>query len=225
MEAAFKSREANKPRRGNHDPISLLCARSHMPTSTSPRQEARERGSENPMHTEEQNTDCTRSCRATRPDTVPQTAGGGESGHPRISGFGAQGGEPRRQSHEYPHIHTLTHMGFYKSAPIPLPLSAHTPSASCPPRRCHRRALVSGRVGQGMSEPSGDSWKCHSPTPSVHRPHPLGCTFHTHTRTHTPCMTVIRHARCPRSPASPRAPDTRRPCLQRLLPPPRWLYG
>ena len=119
------------------------------------------------------------------------------------------------------HTHTYTH-GILQIRPYPTAsLHTHTPSASCPPHRCHHHTF-SWRVSRGMRDPSGDSWKCHPPTPSVRHPHPLAVPF---THTHSLAMSVIRPVCCPHSPASQSAPDTRHPYPQRPLPPPGLLDG
>jgi hypothetical protein len=159
----------------------------------------------------------------------PTVLAGDKSGTGKISGLGAQFGE-----RGYDHTRTHTYKGFYKPAPTPLPASPlHTPSTSCPSHRSHHHILSLGESAERW-DPSGDSWKCHLPTPRVRHPHPLCCTLHTHTHTHThthihslalslslsPAMTVIRPARCFQSPMSRRAPDTRHLPLHTLPPPP-----
>lgn len=108
------------------------------------------------------------------------------------------------QSHEYTHTHThrFTHMGFYKSAPTPLPPS--TLSHQVHP--AHFTVVIttlSRRVRRELRDPSGDSWKCHPPTPSVRHPHPFDSTFYTHTHTH-PCHDCHQTHRCPESRACQR---------------------
>lgn len=162
---------------------------AHMHTSTSSCPGARERGSENPrtpaIHTQERNTHCTQNRRVKITNPVPQSAGDSKSGHRRISGLGAQLGERgcnETSAHTYTHSHTWDFTNPHR--PHRLSPHSHTKCIlpSSPLGSPH--SLRESR-GRGVRDPSGDSWKCHSPTPSVRHPHPLGCTLHTHTHSHT----------------------------------------
>lgn len=130
-------------------PIFLPCAQSHKHPSTFPRQEARERGSENLCLSHpwlEQNRDCIQSCRVQTTNTVPPSAGTASQGTQRSLGLERSLGSVDAITRV--HAHT----GFYKSAPHPRPLSsALTPSVSCPLQRCHHHALPESQRRDGGS--------------------------------------------------------------------------
>ena len=129
-----------------------------------------------------------------RNNTVPQSAGDSKSGHPQISGSGEQFAVTRVHTHT--HTHTDSHTWDFTN-PHPRP---------CLPPHSHTKCILltsplssphsfSRSVSRELRDPSGDSWKCHPPTPSVRHPHPFDSTFYTHTHS---CH-VIRLAAAPKA--------------------------
>lgn len=122
----FKTRDTSQPRRSNHHPISLPCTQSLMHTSTFPRQEAGERGSENPTpgHPDtEAEQRLYSELQGQNNKHCPTASGDSKSGHQLISRFGAQF-EERGCSHTTTHTHTRD----FTNPPLPyrLPPRSHT---------------------------------------------------------------------------------------------------
>lgn len=193
--SCLQNLNASKPRNGNHYTVSLPCAQSHMRPSTSPSQATCEekgetKGNEGkwaPLQPaiprREQNRDCEQSFRGeiTLSHSQRVTA---SQGTRRSLGL-----ESSLQSREYTHTHTHTDSHTWDfTNPHPRP---------CLPPHSHTKCILltsplssphsPGESGE-LRDPSGDSWKCHPPTPSVRHPHPFDSTFYTHTHTLLPWL-------------------------------------
>lgn len=117
-----------------------------------------------------------------------------------------------------------THTQNFTNPPHPT-ASLHTSHTKCilPTSPFPLSHSFSRRVSREMRDPSGDSWKCHPPTPPSATPIPSAVPF-THTLSHTHSCHDCHQARLLRPKPGIRAgtgPQPSRP--QRRLTPPRRL--